>query len=315
MNVGGVDYGLNAVYIDVMKHSSNFTSVPAADIAGTSLGATESQYVWGDGQEVLQSAGGEVLDLQRAALTGASRKNGGKRVPTQEVVALALRDLCLRGTDGVYVVLYDGEGFLDFGMDAEVLSRRKGRIELQVTLTCDPSCWFDTGGWRPYCTDNGLYIRWVETNPLDPIRNVRVIMPGMERRAQSSEAPFNPAFLKTLERFGTLRFMDLMRTNGNGGLVEWSQRPVPSDRSAAAPMRGHLGGMSVEHLVLLANSLGARPWFCMPHAASDDFVRKFAELVLATLRPDVGVVLEYSNEVSARTHHRARPLVREIVIL
>lgn len=85
-------------------------------------------------------------------------------VPTQEVVVLTLRDLCQRGTDGNYVVLYDGDGWLDFSMDATVLSRRKGRIEIRVELTCDSSCWFDSSGWSAYCTDNGISVRWYDSD-------------------------------------------------------------------------------------------------------------------------------------------------------
>ncbi len=55
--------------------------------------------------------------------------------------------------------------------------------------------------------------------------------------------------------------------------------------------------MAYEHMVLLANTVGADPWLCVPHAASDDYVRRLAALVLASLRPDLTVYLEYSNEV------------------
>ena len=41
----------------------------------------------------------------------------------------------------------------------------------------------------------------------------------------------------------------------------------------------------------------AHPWFCIPHAASDDWVTGFATLLLNTLRPDLRVYIEYSNEV------------------
>jgi hypothetical protein len=43
--------------------------------------------------------------------------------------------------------------------------------------------------------------------------------------------------------------------------------------------------------------LQAHPWFSIPHAASDDWVLGFASLVLNTLRPDLKVYIEYSNEV------------------
>ncbi len=41
----------------------------------------------------------------------------------------------------------------------------------------------------------------------------------------------------------------------------------------------------------------AKPWFCIPHAASDDWVASFAALLLSNLRPDLQVYIEYSNEV------------------
>src|SRR5581483_8613189 len=39
------------------------------------------------------------------------------------------------------------------------------------------------------------------------------------------------------------------------------------------------------------------PWFCMPHRADDDFVRRFARLVHERLDPGLKVYVEYSNEV------------------
>jgi hypothetical protein len=49
-------------------------------------------------------------------------------------------------------------------------------------------------------------------------------------------------------------------------------------------------------MIELANVQGANPWFCMPHRASDDFVRQFAALVKKQLKPSLKVYIEYSNE-------------------
>jgi hypothetical protein len=50
-------------------------------------------------------------------------------------------------------------------------------------------------------------------------------------------------------------------------------------------------------MIALANELGADPWFCMPHRADDDYIRRHAELVRDRLNPDAKVYIEYSNEV------------------
>ena len=53
----------------------------------------------------------------------------------------------------------------------------------------------------------------------------------------------------------------------------------------------------MEDMIELANTLGADPWFNIPHTASDDWITQFATLVKTTLRPDVTVYIEWSNEV------------------
>jgi hypothetical protein len=50
-------------------------------------------------------------------------------------------------------------------------------------------------------------------------------------------------------------------------------------------------------MVELCNRQKANPWFCMPHLASDDYVRQFAALVKEKLDPSLNVYIEYSNEV------------------
>jgi hypothetical protein len=49
-------------------------------------------------------------------------------------------------------------------------------------------------------------------------------------------------------------------------------------------------------MVALANELDADPWFCIPHRADDDYVRRLAELVAQRLEPQLRPHVEYSNE-------------------
>jgi hypothetical protein len=50
-------------------------------------------------------------------------------------------------------------------------------------------------------------------------------------------------------------------------------------------------------MIKLANTLHADPWFCIPHRATDDYVRQFATLLRDTLDPTLRPRIEYSNEV------------------
>lgn len=135
----------------------------------------------------------------------------------------------------------------------------------------------------------GLYLHLADLDPEDPVRNLRVLLPG------GAEAPtrFNPKFLSFIQPFGTLRFMDWMQTN-NSTVSSWAERPTPEQLTFRQHGRE---GVPVEYMVELANTLRADPWFCMPHLADDDYVRRFATHVRDHLDPKLRAYIELSNEV------------------
>jgi len=110
---------------------------------------------------------------------------------------------------------------------------------------------------------------------------------GFEYRYQAM--PFHPLFIQSLQFFSSLRFMDWQHTNAQTD-VAWSDRKQIGHRT-------YTDGVPIEHMITLANIVGADPWFCMPHTANDDYVRSFARLALDTLRVDLRVYIEHSNEV------------------
>src|SRR5262249_1888804 len=65
-------------------------------------------------------------------------------------------------------------------------------------------------------------------------------------------------------------------------------------------------GVPVEVMVQLANTLGADPWFCLPHRADDDYVRAFATIVRDRLDPGRKAYVEYSNETWNHGYEQGR---------
>lgn len=181
---------------------------------------------------------------------------------------------------GEYVCLYDGKGRIEFGNIKREVSRTPGRIVFEP----DPP-------------KGAIFLRLMETDPADPVRNIRVLLPGCEATYKSE--PFTPWFLERWKGFEAIRFMDWMLTNGSE-IREWSDRPAPSHCNTTEK------GVPIETMVDLCNRLKADAWFCMPHLATDDYVRRFAELVKRTLDPKLKVYVELSNEVwngGFKQHH------------
>jgi hypothetical protein len=171
---------------------------------------------------------------------------------------------------GQYVCLYDGKGKVELGFDAKVTGESPGRI------VCDV---------KP---GDGIRVRIVESDPSDPIHNIRLMRAAFERSYK--EQVFDPQFLDRWQGMKALRFMDWQRTN-NSPLKHWDERAKVQDVTWDTP-----AGVPVEVMVDLANRLKADPWFCMPHQADDEFVRSFATLVKERLDPGRKAYVEYSNE-------------------
>jgi hypothetical protein len=172
---------------------------------------------------------------------------------------------------GEWTVLWDGEGKIELSK-GRVISNWPGKLVANI----------DSRG-------GGFFLRLRATNPENPVRNLRVLMPGFSA-AVAAENPWHPKFLARWRGVACVRFMDFQETNGSQQR-EWRDRPQPDDATFTR------AGIPVELLCDLANRLEADAWFCLPHAASDDYVREFAQLAKAKLDPKRKIYVEYSNEV------------------
>ncbi|CAK9041028.1 unnamed protein product [Durusdinium trenchii] len=243
----GAAFGINvattpSTFVDVMKTTRHWTSIWDADTQpgqfsyqGGSVMWTSRQYEWGNGLEINETFDGYVASLKQ----------------DQALITLALRDVCLHAPHGRYVVTYDGDGEIDFAMDANPVAFQKGRIDVDFQPTCRRECWFDKANWLPYCSDNGIAITIRRVNPSNPLRNVRIIMPGFF--ATHELEPFHPWFLKNLERFSTVRLMDWTHINSEHFIkrTPYTARYVRFTSTAT-----HGGGIPRMSELLLKTSMG-----------------------------------------------------------
>ncbi len=195
------------------------------------------------------------------------------------VSTLMLRSLDGEYQGGRYVVLYDGEGELNYKFDATEITdeSQPGRDVLEVTAG-----------------DAGINLEIISTDPNntgDYIRNIRVVRED-QLHLHEAGAIFNPDWIEKIEDFRSLRFMDWMQTNGSDQ-QHWEDRPQLDDASWGTGSNG----VPLEVMIELANQVNADPWFNIPHQATDDYIQNFAQQVQQQLDPRLQAYVEFSNEV------------------
>lgn len=250
----GAKLGTNLEKVGPVSRSWPFVDVFKSSTGWSALNANGTPWV---GPPLALDSLGWVASLQ----------------PGQVAVARVLQQSAGHVPAGQYVVLHAGTGAIDFGGDASLVSSTTGRAVVQIT----PS---PSGYSR---------IRITATDPSDPIRDVRVIMPGFEPTYATQV--FHPEFLARLGRFRVLRFLNWTSTN-NSPLVSWSQRT-----RVGSATQGNAYGVAPEYLPQLANRLHTDIWINIPHLAEDDHVTHLATLLRDSLDADLRVFVEHSNEL------------------
>lgn len=179
---------------------------------------------------------------------------------------------------GRYVVRYDGNGTIVYGLGASKIDAES--VPGRDVLMLDP--------------DVGIFVlTLVQTDPGhtgDYLRNIRVTTEADEH-ADLAAQPFNPDYVKAMQPYSVVRFMDWGATN-NSPLSAWSDRPRPENARYSTAL-----GVPIELMTAFANQTGSHAWFTMPHQADDAFIAAYAQLVLDNLDMNLDVYVEYSNEV------------------
>ncbi|MBS3088245.1 hypothetical protein J4402_00540 [Candidatus Pacearchaeota archaeon] len=150
-------------------------------------------------------------------------------VPTPQVVGtLLLRDNGGHHPDGNYTVLYEGDGELRFDYNAIVVKQEPHKIIIYVSNK----------------SSSGIFLRIMRSNESDPVRNIRVIMPGFEDNY--SEQIFHPLFLERYKPYKIFRFMQWMNINDGNDISSWDERNKPTDFSQA---RVHIKNGNISSIV------------------------------------------------------------------
>jgi len=189
--------------------------------------------------------------------------------PGTGAATLMLREIDGHYPAGVYICTFEGDGDLAFKF-ATATRVSANRYKVAVT----PS-------------DNGIELAVLRSNPADPVKNIRVWMPGFENAA----SPFHPLFVERLRPFSVIRFMDWQHTNGSK-LVTWADRAKTTDAQQSSDK-----GVAYEYIIALCNEVDADPWICVPHQADENYIRQMATMFREGLKPGLKVYVEYSNEI------------------
>lgn len=256
----GDDWTGQVMFVDIMKHARPWMSCNQ-DLSNWDSGVAD---------QIAKDSNGYPLSMPQTI--------AGQSAP-QVVHTYISADFPV----GQYTVLYDGEP--EVGQEA--LSFRAGSFSVRSIVSRQPGRYVVSvdkvdGAVRVFLGINS-------SKASNPVRNIRMIMPGYES-TYSSQIFYQP-FVDKLGPLSTLRFMDTQNTNFNG-IVSWSQRAKPTSYTQSEGK-----GVALEHLIALSNRIGADPWFSIPEAADDDYIRQFARVVNTQLAAPKKVYIEYSNEI------------------
>ena len=192
--------------------------------------------------------------------------------------------------EGDYTLLYEGDGDFDYWGDLSFVSQSANKKILKFV--------------RPASGEGVFELKITRSNSSNPIKNIRLLMPGAEITYQSQ--PFYTPFVQRLLPFKAIRFMDWGQTNNWGNAdagsgydeatdtvrIEWGQRAQMSNLTWA-----NNKGMPYEMMIELCNELNKDMWICIPHNASSDYIKQMSVLVKTRLKPNLKVYVEYSNEI------------------
>jgi hypothetical protein len=251
-------YASQLVYVDAMKQSSGW------------LVTELSQSTWGI----------DTIPIQVDSLGNPTQTIPFSHYGQPYIVQtnfLAAQPTNWSYPTGNYTLIFEGTGTIEMTENGWQQFQNGGTYTVPVSSS------------NPW----GIVITITASDSLDPIRNVRFIMPGFENTYQTQ--PFHPDFLALLNDFNPIRFMKPCRVEENP-IVQWSDRTLPNYYSyfSTADTGGVMLQMPYEDVIRICNLLGKDAWVCVPHMADDNYVTEMAQLFHDSLTTNA--YIEYGNE-------------------
>lgn len=215
---------------------------------------------------------------------------------------------------GTYLLLYKGEGTVDYRRDPiKVGERDSAGYHIDILQVDNPA--------------TGIEIRLTETDPNntgDYIRDMHLIMPGYDEFTFADQM-FHPDFLASLTQYRGVRLMDWGNINFatvqlrdilsaesltyeeqrnlrqiSGSYVRdddpfeeerWEDRALITDAYYTTNK-----GVPYEVMFALIDETELDIWVNIPHTATNNYVWNMAQLFAQQLNPNVTLYLEYTNE-------------------
>lgn len=226
--------------------------------------------------------------------------------PTQDGTALVWHGLNTGDNHGTYRLIFNGQANVSAGGAGTISNMTYDAATNRSTATLVIS----------NSSNSELFLTFSNTKRTSSsatntgVTNVKLMRPT----APGSSTPyaedkiFTDQFIASLAPFTTLRTMDWTATNASSD-KDWSDRTLwtharQSPPAAPGKVYGWQGrGASWESVIMLANLANKDVWICVPHLATDDYIRQLARLFrdgnahTPGLNPNLKLYVEYSNEI------------------
>ncbi len=196
---------------------------------------------------------------------------------------------------GTYTLSFKGQANLTSWSDAPIVFQNK--IYNSTTNSTTVDIVFPPGGGTNQATigNYGFFqINFLQTNyatGIAGVKEIRLLRPGYQN---NNPQIFRATYLNAISPFSTMRFMDYLSTNnidaGYPATRTWANR-----QQSNAPT--YSKGAPWETIIALANYTARDMWINIPVDADSMYVVQLATLIKNTLRPEVKIYIEYSNEV------------------